>query len=274
MDFAAMTQDKELVSYLLSIGARVSLENQYLVTKRKPILHYVTDHDLYGLISRKLREEEEVVRQEELRKAAVKAEQAALVLAEVARLEYEQLKHKNHELRLQRKQDAETARLEARQRAIRAQLDEQMAVLVRPVNAEARAYHVAEWRKEDRSMWVLRVKKDTESTATSSVYAEARSVVKELRDESDMGVLASRWGAACPGIGPFRAVIRRNKLFDIPGLEGEAGAKKEVCLEARDKVQVVLDFELRRSGDVSLDGEDLAGLLDVLPSVRRADTHD
>lgn len=257
IDFATMNQDIELVRYFLEHDARVTLENQYIVTKREHILTYAKDPDVYRIIKERLDFEQQQIVEEERKKE----EERQRVLEEERqrqlKLDMQRMKGKTKLIRMLRLQQLEEAKALEKKRQIRESLDQQMELFMKTASKEEAFYHAGEWWRDNYNHWDLRLKPEFVSNF-DKVYTDALKLIQKLKSDNDYGVLQGRWSKANAGEGPLRAVFKRNALFDVALSEEQKKPEDEhEKFEAKDKINDTLDFEYKNENDAELDGEDL-----------------
>ena len=172
------------------------------------------------------------------------------------------LKYKNRILKAQRRRELEEAKAVVAQQCIRDSLDAQMTRLLAPPSHVDRWFRAGEWKRDAAFHWEVRLREGFQTKADKA-YSEAKELVRQLRNENDIRRLQVRWKRI--GGGPLKAVFPRNAVYDLIAEEGTShqGNKRDK-LAPKDKVSVVLDFEMKNSNDAELENEDLMAIKDEM----------
>ena len=181
-----------------------------------------------------------------------------------AALDALRLKHKNRILKEQRHRELEEAKAIAAQQSIRDSLDAQMKRMLAPPSHVDKWFRAGEWRRDSAYHWEVRLKEGFE-TKFDKAYSEAKDLVRMLKNENDIHKLENRWKRI--GGGPLRAVFPKNPMYDLIAEDtmGPRG-KKRTSLTPKDKISVVLDFEMKNSNDAELENEDLLEIKEGMKS--------
>jgi hypothetical protein len=254
LDFACMNNDLDLIEALVDLGAKFRRDNISLVAKRKSLLGFISDPDVYKYVLEKLTEEEEAFQQRESMNKARKEE-----------LAYEKGVQKNLMDLAKKKLEKEQRKKEALdfelKMAKQAEREKNIAAAMRSltVGKKARDAEFGEWVSDEAANWTWKpssTRKGDDAVARD-IHAYSVREIRKLNQKNKKSLYEDRW-RAMGGEGKIEVPWTRGDEFCIEGITDEASTVVDEF-----SVDVSDDLAFRDENDDLLDGESLDSLDDL-----------
>ena len=193
IDFATMNGDLIIVQKLLAAGARVGRENISLVAKRKNILDFASNPEIYKLLNEKQKvENAEVARKEEVkmqyRVFAEEERRLKKLYAAIDKKKMDEIKRK--EVKEKEKLDNEIKRMRM------ARLQDDNKVLEKQLEEKKKSKY-GEWRKDIYNRWAYVECKPTNNL--NEIYVQGKRDMVMLRDKYNIKQYDKLWSTLTNG---------------------------------------------------------------------------